>query len=92
MSGPVLVFDDEFNNFVSSPDGSQGWMTSLPYGGEAARTLSGNNEAEYYSDSSVGKNPFSDKNGVLSITASKALPVRIQLLMAWRWVSPEALK
>ncbi len=72
MTAPVLVFDDEFNKFVSSPDGSQGWMTSLPYGGDAARTLSGNSEAEYYSDSSVGKNPFSDKNGVLSITASKA--------------------
>ncbi len=71
---PVLVFDDEFNNFVSSPDGSQGWMTTLPYGGEAARTLTGNDEAEYYSDSSVGRNPFSDKNGVLSITASKAAP------------------
>ncbi len=71
---PVLVFDDEFNKFVSSPDGSQGWMTALPYGGDAARTLSGNNEAEYYSDSSVGKNPFSDKNGVLSITASPAAP------------------
>ena len=74
MTTPVLVFDDEFNNFVSSPDGSQGWMTSLPYGGDAARTLSGNNEAQYYSDSSVGKNPFTVKNGVLSITASKAAP------------------
>ncbi len=71
---PVLVFDDEFKNFVSSPDGSQGWMTSFPYGGDAARTLSGNNEAEYYSDKSVGKNPFSLKNGVLSITASNAPP------------------
>ena len=74
MTAPVLVFDDEFKTFVSSPDGSQGWMTSFPYGGEAARTLSGNNEAEYYSDSSVGENPFSDKNGVLSITASNAAP------------------
>ncbi len=72
--GPILVFDDEFKNFVSSPDGSQGWMTSLPYGGDAARTLSGNHEAEYYSDSSVGKNPFSVKNGVLSITATAAAP------------------
>ncbi len=74
MTAPVLVFDDEFNKFVSSPDGSQGWMTAYPYGGEAARTLTGNNEAEYYSDSSVGKNPFADKNGVLSITASNAAP------------------
>ncbi len=71
---PHLVFDDEFNTFVSSPDGSQGWMTSLPYGGEAARTLSGNHEAEYYSDSSVGKNPFKDRGGVLTITASPAAP------------------
>src|SRR3954464_14790123 len=34
------------------------------------RTLSSNKEAEYYSDSSVGVNPFSLSNGVLDITAA----------------------
>lgn len=68
-----MTFDDEFNTFSNSPDGSSGtWMTSYPYGGEAARTLTGNNEAEYYSDSSVGVNPFSNTNGVLTISATPA--------------------
>jgi beta-glucanase (GH16 family) len=67
LPGMSLRFDDEFNSFVSSPTGAQGWMTQ---GGAFWRTLSGNNEAEYYSDSSVGVNPFSDTNGVLTITAA----------------------
>src|SRR5262249_6457577 len=63
----TLRFDDEFNTFVSSPMGTQGWMTQ---GGNVWRTLSSNNELEYYSDSSVGVNPFSDANGILTITAA----------------------
>lgn len=63
----TLTFDDEFNSFVSSPDGSTGlWQTSM---GNGNRTLGSNGEQEYYSDSSVGYNPFSDQNGILSITA-----------------------
>ena len=62
------TFDDEFNTFSASSDGSSGlWQTSL---GGNNRTLSGNGEQEYYSDSSVGTNPFSDQNGVLNITAA----------------------
>jgi beta-glucanase (GH16 family) len=62
------TFDGEFNNFISSPDGSTGlWQTTLGYGN---RTLGTNGEEEYYSDSSVGANPFSVQNGVLDITAS----------------------
>ncbi len=78
MSGspPVAVtrmtFDDEFNSFVSSADGSSGWMTRFPYGGEAAYTLAGNSEAEYYGSSTSGLNPFSLQNGVLNITATPA--------------------
>ena len=34
------------------------------------RTLSTNREAEYYSDASVGVNPFSIRSGVLDITAA----------------------
>jgi beta-glucanase (GH16 family) len=74
MAAGRMTFDDEFTTFVSSPDGSAGWMTAYPYQGEASRTLSGNNEAEYYSDSSVGVNPFSVHNGVLSIVAAPAAP------------------
>jgi beta-glucanase (GH16 family) len=69
-----LTFDDEFNSFVSSPDGSVGWMTSYDYGGESARALPSNGEAQYFSDSSVGVNPFSIVNGVLDITATVAAP------------------
>lgn len=66
LTGYHLTFDDEFNNFTSSPDGSKGWATTA-FG---LRTLSANGEQEYYSDSSVGTNPFSDANGVLTITAA----------------------
>jgi len=67
-----MTFDDEFNSFTSSENGSVGWMTSLPYGGEAAYTLAGNNEAEFYGSSTIGENPFSLSSGVLSITATPA--------------------
>lgn len=60
------TFSSDFENFVSSPTGSQGWQTTLPHG---ARTLATNGELEYYSDSSVGYDPFSVQNGVLYITA-----------------------
>ncbi len=56
------------DGFVSSPDGSTGlWQTSLA---NRNRTLGGNGEQEYYSDGSVGVNPFSVNNGVLDITAT----------------------
>ena len=67
-----LTFDDEFNSFVSSPDGSVGWMTTYPSWGESTRTAPLNHEAQYYSDSSVGVDPFSISNGILSITAAPA--------------------
>ena len=63
-----LTFDDEFNTFSASPDGSTGlWRTTLANGD---RTLGSNGEREYYSDSSVGVNPFSLQNGALDITAT----------------------
>jgi len=74
-SGLHLTFDDEFNSFSSSPDGSSGtWTTTYPFGGETARTLPANHEAEFYSDNSVGENPFSVNNGVLTISATPAAP------------------
>ncbi|MDB5393136.1 MAG: uncharacterized protein JWM91_642 [Rhodospirillales bacterium] len=63
-----LTFDDEFNSFSASPDGSTGlWRTTA---GNGNRTLGSNGEQEFYSDSSVGVNPFSIQNGVLDIRAA----------------------
>jgi beta-glucanase (GH16 family) len=67
-----LTFDDEFNSFVSSPNGSVGWMTSWPYGGINNRALPANGDNTYYSDASVGVNPLNDINGVLNLTATVA--------------------
>ena len=68
----ALAFDDEFDSFQSSPrGGSVGWATELPFW-NAEHTLSGNNEAEYYVDSSQPNSPFSVTNGVLNIQASAA--------------------
>ncbi len=67
LSNMTLRFSDNFSSFVSSANGSVGWMTQYPWDG---RTISNNNEAEYYSDSSVGVNPFSVANGILTITAA----------------------
>jgi hypothetical protein len=39
VSAIGLTFDDEFDKFVSSPNGNVGWMTAYPYEGEAARAL-----------------------------------------------------
>ena len=61
--GARLTFDDEFDRFEHSPDGSRGWMTRYTHG----RTLP--HELEFYSDSSVGADPFSVEDGALVITA-----------------------
>ncbi len=69
-----LTFDDEFNSFSSSPTGANGatWMTdgAGSYGGPTqGRDLNSAGQAVYYSDASVGYNPYSLSNGTLSITA-----------------------
>jgi len=67
-SALTLTFADEFNSLSSSPDGSTGtWKTSYAWGN---RTLGSNGEQQYYSDSSVGIDPFTVSNGVLEITAA----------------------
>jgi hypothetical protein len=43
------------------------WRTTLPHG---LRTIAGTGELEYYSDPSVGVDPFSFDNGSLDITAT----------------------
>ena len=74
LAAGQMTFDDEFTGFTASADGARGWMTTYPYGGEAAHTLTANSEAEYYANGSAGKSPFSLSKGVLSITASNAAP------------------
>jgi beta-glucanase (GH16 family) len=61
------TFAEEFDRLVDSPDGNKGWTTT---GSNGLRTLSSNNESEYYSDASVGVDPFNIRDGVLTITAS----------------------
>ena len=63
------TFDDEFSSFISSPTGTVGWATELPFW-NSEHTL--HNEAEYYVDSSQPNTPFSVSNGVLTIEASQA--------------------
>jgi beta-glucanase (GH16 family) len=67
LTGYHLTYDDEFNGFQWSPDGSQGYKTTFYFGG---RSLPSNGELQYYSDPSVGVNPFNLDNGALAITAS----------------------
>jgi beta-glucanase (GH16 family) len=78
-TGYTLVFDPSFSSLSlessSNPNGT--WDTTYPYAtpGSAnfsGRTLSSNDEAEFYSDSTVGVNPFSVSNGVMTITAAAA--------------------
>nr|WP_282103920.1 glycoside hydrolase family 16 protein [Methylobacterium sp. 37f] len=71
LSKYQLTFSDEFNTFSGSATGvATTWQTKYPQAG--LRTLPSNKEDEYYSDSSVGVNPFSVKDGVLDITAARA--------------------
>ncbi len=65
----ALTFDDEFNSLSSSPTGAQTWTSALDFGLRNPAL-----EAEYYTDSSVGRNPFSITNGVLGITAQRVTP------------------
>ncbi|MDE2337483.1 MAG: tandem-95 repeat protein [Alphaproteobacteria bacterium] len=78
-AGYSLVFDPSFATLSLESSLNKGgtWDTTYPYAtpGSAAfsgRTLPSNNEAEFYSDPTVGVNPFSVGNGVLTITAAPA--------------------
>lgn len=68
--GMRLAFSEEFNSFSASASGiGTTWKTTYKIN-DQLRTLSSNKEAEYYSDASVGVNPFSLQGGVLAITAA----------------------
>lgn len=72
IAGYTLTFDDEFNSFSASPNGSgTTWETKYWWGG---RSLGTN---DYYLDSSVGglgETPYSIKNGALDIHAQPTTP------------------
>ncbi|WP_081928722.1 family 16 glycosylhydrolase [Microvirga sp. BSC39] len=74
-SGFKLLFSEEFNTSLSLFNGTSGtWKTTYFWGD---RTLSGNNEQQFYVDPSyknLGLNPFSVADGALTITAQKASP------------------
>lgn len=86
-SGMHLTFESHFDRdgggtFTNGGD----WMTT---GASGWRTLGDNKEAQYYSDGSVGINPFSVHDGVLTITASRGtnpdgLPFNSGMLTTFR--------
>ena len=61
------TFSSDFSQFANSGTGGPMWQTTLPHG---LRTIAGTGELEYYSDPSVGVDPFSVNNGSLDITAT----------------------
>ena len=63
-----VTFESHFNNLNNALAGEGDWMTT---GASGWRTLGGNKEAEFYSDASVGTNPFGVRDHVLTITASR---------------------
>jgi beta-glucanase (GH16 family) len=71
LAGYKLTFDDEFNAFSWAGTGGT-WQTNFYFGG---RSLPSNGELEFYSDASVGVNPFAIQNGALDITASPSTNV-----------------
>lgn len=67
LTGYHLTFSDEFNALATTPTGSATQWATTAFG---VRTLPDNHEQEYYSDSSVGTNPFSTGDGALTIAAA----------------------
>lgn len=68
--GMTQSFSEEFDSFSASASGiGTTWKTTYKIY-DQLRTLSTNKEAEYYSDISVGVDPFSLADGVLDITAA----------------------
>lgn len=66
----AMTFHDEFLTRPVAPDAQIGWQTTYLGG---TRTLAGNNEWEFYSDSNVGPNPFR-QDGKMHIQAQPAPP------------------
>ena len=70
-AGYKLVFEDNFATFNGNDSGTNGWMTRWAYTPNTSdivnRTLQ--LQDSYYSDPSVGYDPFAISNGTLGITA-----------------------
>lgn len=87
-----LKFDDEFNSLSLGSSGT--WSTSFG-SGLAGHTLMRNNEAEVYVDPSfagsgstpLGINPFSDSNGIATITAQRATAAQQAQLWGYQYTS-----
>src|SRR5882672_10996496 len=79
-AGLVMSFDDEFNKLSLNIGGQNGTWNTTYSGG--MRTLAANNELEEYMDpyfsgtgtQPLGVNPFSDTNGILTISAQPTSP------------------
>jgi beta-glucanase (GH16 family) len=71
-SNLILTFSSDFSGFANGGNGGAMWQTTLPRNG---RNIPGTGELEYYSDPTVGSDPFSVSDGALSITATKGSPV-----------------
>ncbi len=67
-TGANPTFYDDFSHFAASADGIGHWMTQYPYTGRSARSLTASG-LEYYSDTSVGTNPFAFGPAGLDIQA-----------------------
>jgi beta-glucanase (GH16 family) len=61
------TFSSDFSQFADSGSGAPMWQTTLPHG---LRNIAGTGELQYYSDPSVGVDPFSVNDGSLDITAT----------------------
>ncbi len=86
VRGKRLVFESDFTTIPGQPADNKGWMSSGPTGW---RTLPSNHELEYYSDRSIGFDPFSADKGILTITAQPGrnpanLPYNSGLLTTFR--------
>lgn len=84
--GMHLTFESHFDQPGGLARSTGDWMTTGPGGW---RTLGDNKEAQYYSDASVGTDPFSVRDGMLTITASRGknperLPFNSGMLTTYR--------
>ena len=67
------TFAEEFDKFSAAPDGRDPrtgaavWRTTFSWGNDPLRTLPSNKEAQFYSDTSVGPDPFRLARGILTI-------------------------
>jgi len=96
-AGLHLTFDEEFNslslNMGTASTAGGTWTTY--YSGFGVRSLTGNNEQEIYVDPSyagtsgspLGLNPFSDQNGILTITAAPAPAADLPYLGGYQYTS-----